>query len=159
MKVIVGGVAGAGKSEVGVRLADRLGARFIDGDSLHPESNVAKMTAGEPLGDADRWPWLDAIVELASTEEHIVVACSALALRYRDRLRAVPGVRFVFLEVDQELAAARVAARSGHFMGAAMVASQFETLERPQPEENDVTVIDASTALDDVVALVLAELS
>lgn len=146
------GVAGSGKSTVGAALADRLGARFIDGDSLHPTANVAKMSAGQPLDDHDRRPWLDAIVDAATTEPNVVIACSALARRYRDRLRQIHDVRFVFLELGQVAAEARTAARSDHFMSAAMVASQFDDLEQPGPEETDLIVVDASTDVTTIVA-------
>lgn len=150
--MLVAGVAGSGKSTVGGVLAQQLGAHFVDGDSLHPAANLAKMSAGLPLDDIDRAPWLDAIVDVAASEPNIVIACSALARRHRDRLRQIPHVRFVFLELDQADAEGRAAARTGHFMSAAMVASQFATLEQPRPEEADLIVVDASTDVAAVVA-------
>lgn len=140
------GVSGCGKSSVGEELALRLGARYIDGDDLHPEANRAKMAAGVPLTDDDRWPWLDRVThELAAGLAGgggVVVACSALRRAYRDRLRAAgPGLRFVFLEVDQATVLARLQGRKDHYFPASLVASQFATLEAPDPaQEPDVIV-------------------
>ncbi len=151
MRIVVAGVAGSGKSTVGTALAERLGGRFVDGDSLHPAANVEKMTAGRPLDEDDRWPWLDTIVETMRAEASIVVACSALTLRSRDRLRLIPGVRFVLLDLEEAEAAERVEARANHFMSPALVASQFSTLERPGREEVDVATVDASADLFAVI--------
>jgi len=148
------GVAGSGKSTVGASLASRLGARFVDADSLHPPHNVAKMSAGIPLDDADRGPWLAAVRDALAADGSVVVACSALRREYRDVLRGVGDVRFVFLDLDESSARRRAAEREGHFMSAAMVASQFETLERPGPDEPDVVTVDANrvqeAVLDDI---------
>jgi gluconokinase len=139
------GVSGSGKSTVGAELAARLGVPFVDGDALHPVANVAKMAAGIPLDDADRWPWLDAVgTRLA--ESPVVVACSALRRSYRDRLRAAaPDVRFVLLDGSRELLAARTGARLDHFMPPALLDSQLATLERPAPDEH-VLVYDIAEA-------------
>jgi carbohydrate kinase (thermoresistant glucokinase family) len=139
------GVSGSGKSTVGAELAARLGVPFVDGDALHPVANVAKMAAGIPLDDADRWPWLDAVgARLA--ESRVVVACSALRRSYRDRLRAAaPDVRFVLLDGSRELLAARTGARLDHFMPPALLDSQLATLERPAPDEH-VLVYDIAEA-------------
>jgi gluconokinase len=136
------GVTGSGKSTVGAELAERLGCRFVDGDSLHPAANVAKMSEGVALSDDDRWPWLAAVRDVLRRREPVVVACSALKRAYREVLRQAPGTVFVFLDLDVATATARTAARSGHFMRADMVASQFATLERPEGEQ-DVLVVDA----------------
>jgi gluconokinase len=142
-RVVLMGVSGAGKSTVGVLLAERLGLSFRDADDFHPPANIAKMSRGEALTDADRLPWLDAIA--AHLEAHrttgCVVTCSALKRAYRDRLRdASPGLRFVHLHGDMALVAARQGARQGHFMPASLVASQFATLEPPAPEERVITL-------------------
>jgi len=135
------GVSGAGKSTVGGLVAGRLGLPFRDADEFHPPANVAKMSAGQPLTDADRWPWLGAIGAhlVAHRGQGCVVTCSALKRAYRDRLRAAaPELRFVFLHGEVALVAARQAARQGHFMPASLVASQFATLEPPAPEEGAI---------------------
>jgi gluconokinase len=147
--VVVMGVTGAGKSTVGGLIAERLGVGFRDADDFHPPANIAKMSSGQPLTDADRWPWLDAIgAHLAAHRgQGCVVTCSALKRAYRDRLRAAaPGLRFVHLHGDIALVAARQAARQGHFMPPSLVASQFATLEPPAAEEADVIALDVAAA-------------
>jgi gluconokinase len=153
------GVSGSGKSTVADRLAARLGWRFADGDSFHPASNVAKMSAGHPLTDEDRWPWLQAIADeidcLSAADERAVIACSALKRAYREVLmHGRDDVRIVFLDGTQDLIAARLAARKGHFMPPGLLASQFKTLERPEADERPITVsIDAPVEriVDDIV--------
>jgi gluconokinase len=159
--VIVAGVSGSGKTTVGARLADRLGWRFTDGDDLHPAANVAKMRAGIPLTDTDRWPWLRAIA--AWMDEHIargedaVVACSALRRSYRDLLLdGRPAVRMVFLAPDREVLARRLASRHGHFFPEELLSSQFDALEPPAPDERVLTVVPADTpaaTADSIIAL------
>lgn len=134
--VVVMGVAGCGKSTVGAFLAAELGARFLDADSLHPQSNVAKMAAGTPLDDTDRAPWLGAVAAVFADGESLVVACSALKRRYRDLIRAGGAdVVFVHLVGSPELLAERIGARPGHFMPPALLASQLATLEPLAPDE------------------------
>ena len=148
--VVVMGVSGSGKSTVGAALADALGVRFVDGDSLHPAANVAKMAAGIPLDDADRLPWLDAIGTVLAAGR-VVVACSALKRAYRDRLRAAaPALELVFLDGSRELIASRLD-RPGHFMPASLLDSQFATLERPGLDEHPLTV-DVATPVPELVA-------
>jgi len=157
--LVVMGVSGSGKSTIADRLAARLGWRYEDGDKFHPPSNVAKMSAGHPLTDEDRWPWLQAIADeidrLLATRQNAVVACSALKRSYRDILvHGRDDIRIVFLNGTQELIADRLAARKGHFMPPGLLASQFRTLEPPQPGERPITVsIDApvETIVDDIV--------
>lgn len=137
------GVSGAGKSTLGALIAERLGVTFRDADDFHPPANIAKMSAGTPLADADRWPWLDAIgAHLAAHRATgCVVTCSALKRAYRDRLRAAaPGLRFVHLHGEMALVAARQAARRDHFMPPSLVASQFATLEPPAAEPDVITL-------------------
>ncbi|WP_092517916.1 gluconokinase [Afipia sp. GAS231] len=153
------GVSGSGKSTIAEQLAARLGWRYVDGDLFHPLANVAKMSAGHPLTDEDRWPWLRAISaeidRLAAAGIRAVVACSALKRAYRDILvHGRDDVRIVFLDGTQDLIAKRLAARKGHFMPPGLLDSQFKTLEPPQPGERPVTVsIDASVdgIVDDIV--------
>lgn len=141
--LVVMGVSGCGKSTVAAALAAALDARFLDGDDFHPEANIAKMRGGTPLSDADRWPWLDRLGQaLAAGEGRAVAACSALRRAYRDRLRAAAGepVRFLHLAAPEAVIAARLAARAGHFMPPALLASQFASLEPPGPDEDAVTL-------------------
>jgi gluconokinase len=135
---IVMGVASCGKTSVGERLAERLGAAFIEGDSLHPKPNVEKMSAGIPLTDADRWPWLGAVGQALKGADGRIASCSALKQAYRNHIAAKAGrpVSFVFLDGSRELLEQRIAARTGHFMPPSLLASQLETLERPGPGEH-----------------------
>ncbi|MGI4718699.1 MAG: gluconokinase [Janthinobacterium lividum] len=161
---VVTGVSGCGKSEVGMRLAQALGLRFIEGDRFHSPGNVAKMSAGIPLGDADRLGWLAALrveIERAWDEgEAVVLSCSALKRSYRDILRGGGDggdVRFVHLHGDRDLIAQRMAARSGHFMPPSLLDSQLRDLEPLQPDERGVT-LDVRDPPDRLVALALAAL-
>ncbi|QLQ20653.1 MAG: gluconokinase [Exiguobacterium profundum] len=131
------GVSGCGKSSVGEALGALLGIPYFDGDDLHPAENVARMAAGEPLTDADRWPWLDRVAAVLAERAPVIVGCSALKRAYRDRIRAGAGgpVRFVHLVSSRALIEDRMAARTGHFMPAALLDSQFATLEPPGPDE------------------------
>lgn len=157
--LVVMGVSGSGKSTIADRLAVRLDWRFEDGDGFHPPSNVAKMSAGQPLTDDDRRPWLQAIADeidrVSRQGERLVVACSALKRSYRDILsHGRKDIRFVFLNGSYELIAGRLAARKGHFMPPGLLASQFKTLEPPDTSEHPVTVsIDApvETIVDDII--------
>jgi len=151
------GVSGSGKSTVGAALAAALGLPFVDGDALHPAANVAKMAAGIPLTDDDRWPWLDAVGERLAASP-VVIACSALRRVYRDRLRsAAPGIRFVLLDGSRELLAERMGARADHFMPTALLDSQLATLERPDADER-VRVYDVAEAPAAIVAAAVREL-
>jgi gluconokinase len=157
--LVVMGVSGSGKSAVAEQLASRIGWTFEDGDQFHPASNIAKMKAGHPLTDDDRWPWLRAIAaeidRVCKAGEHVVIACSALKRAYRDILvHGRDDVRIVYLDGTQQLIAARLAKRKGHFMPPDLLPSQFRTLEPPGSDENPVTVsIDASieAIVDDIV--------
>lgn len=139
------GVAGCGKTTTGQKLARRLGWTFRDADSFHPPANIAKMTAGTPLTDDDRWPWLDAIAEWTDQclrlNQPAVVTCSALKRAYRTRIlghRA--GVQLVYLKGSRELIADRMSRRKNHFMPTALLDSQFATLEEPRTVEHPVVV-------------------
>jgi gluconokinase len=155
--IVVMGVSGSGKSTVGAALAQRLRVPFADADDLHPPANITKMTAGLPLDDDDRYPWLEAIGEwLAQHRRGGVMSCSALKRSYRDQLRRhCPAVEFVHLSGSPEVIEARQASRPGHFMPASLMASQFATLEPLQPDERGVT-IDIAQDIDSIVASYLA---
>lgn len=158
--IVVMGVAGCGKTAVGTALAKALGARFIEGDRLHPPENVARMARGEPLNDALRAGWLDAVghaIHVAMPGgDGVVAACSALKRIYRDRLRhAEPSIIFVHLDLSRDEAYRRVANRRGHFMPASLVDNQFATLEPPQADEMAVSV-SATRPISDIVAAVEA---
>lgn len=155
------GVSGSGKSLIGRALARRLDANFIDADALHPPENIAKMSRGEPLTDADRGPWLDRVgASLAAAQVRIIIGCSALRRSYRDRIRAAVGapVTFVHLSGPRSLIAARLAARQGHFMPAALIDSQFATLEPPAPGEHALTV-DIDQPPETIVSAIAAALN
>ena len=143
------GVSGSGKSTVGAALAQRLGVPFADADTMHPPANVAKMATGAPLDDDDRYPWLESVGEwLAAHRGGGVVACSALKRKYRDQLRGhCPPVAFLYLDGSPNTIGRRLAGRSGHFMPAALLASQFDTLEPLGMDEVGVAVdIDQDVA-------------
>ncbi|WP_236761105.1 gluconokinase [Agrobacterium tumefaciens] len=157
-RIVLMGVAGCGKSAVGAALAARIGANYLDGDDLHPPANIEKMSRGEPLTDEDRWPWLGEIgARLAEAESTLIIGCSALKRPYRDRIRVEAGapVVFVHLSGTRELIAARMSARTGHFMPTSLIESQFAALEPPGVEENAITV-DVHNSLDWIVEKVLA---
>jgi gluconokinase len=144
MIIVIFGVSGAGKTTVGNMLAEQLGRRFLEADDFHPAANIEKMRSGRPLTDEDRWPWLDGlrkqIEQLLSAGENAVLACSALKRAYRDRLRVSDEVTFVFLRGDYALVEKQLRSRHGHFMNAALLQSQFDDLEEPQPDENVLTI-------------------
>jgi gluconokinase len=153
--IIVMGVSGAGKSTVASRLAQRLNRTFLEGDSFHPPQNVEKMKHGMPLADADREPWLNAIAARIDAarraQQPIVVTCSALKRTYRATLAASnTDVGFVYLQGAKELIARRLADRTGHFMPAQLLDSQFAALQEPTADEPSIMVaIDA--APDEIV--------
>jgi gluconokinase len=161
--IIIMGVSGSGKSTIGALLAERLGWPFADADGFHPPGNVAKMAAGTPLTDADRWPWLDAIAAHIGAARQagrpVVVACSALRRAYRDRLRAGHGdLIFLHLSGAPEVIAARQAARQGHFMPPSLMASQFATLE-DTGDEADAVALSVADTPQAVVDAAMAALS
>ncbi len=160
--LVVMGVSGSGKTTVATRLADRLGRPFAEADDMHPPANVAKMSAGTPLTDADRRPWLatvrDWLTGQADQGRSAVVTCSALRRVYRDVLHeAAGGVTFVHLDGDPELLAERMAARKGHFMPPSLLRSQLDTLEPLEPDEDGVRVAIDGTP-DEIVAEALRRL-
>ena len=145
MRLVLMGVSGCGKSTVGEGLAAHLGWRFVEGDSLHPSENVAKMAAGQPLNDDDRAGWLATLADLlahaARTGQGLVVSCSALKRAYRDRLREGDAqVLFVHLDGSRDLIAARIAARTHMYMPASLLESQFAALQAPEPDEQALSL-------------------
>jgi gluconokinase len=161
--LVVMGVSGCGKTTVGERLAAILGWPFVEGDRFHPAANIAKMSAGVPLDDEDRRPWLETLAgriraaEAAGTSS--ILSCSSLKRRYRDLLRSgAPRVRFVHLHSDRTVLAARLAARTGHFFPPDLLASQFAALEPLGPDEDGV-VVDAALDTDAQVRAALAGLA
>lgn len=155
MIVVLMGVSGSGKSTVGVALAAALGWPLIDADDLHSPANVAKMAAGTPLTDADRWPWLDRIVlelrRVSASAGNAVLACSALTQPYRDRLAQAGDVRFVHLRGDRETIGARLVARQHRYMPATLLESQFAALEVPR----DALDIDIRTSVASQVQAII----
>jgi gluconokinase len=148
--IVLMGVSGCGKSTLGAELSRALGWPFRDADSFHPPANIAKMSRGTPLTDADRWPWLDAIAqwidERLARGEPGIVSCSALKRAYRDRIvGGRPRVALVYLEGGMDLIAGRLAKRTDHFMPPELLASQFAALEPPRPEERPLVVSIAET--------------
>ncbi|MEU5402466.1 gluconokinase [Streptomyces sp. NPDC005963] len=158
--VVVMGVAGTGKTTIGPLLADALGVPYAEGDDFHPAANIAKMSAGVPLDDADRWPWLDAIGTWSHGRAGLggVVSSSALKRAYRDRLRAAaPHAVFLHLTGDRTLIEQRMAERKGHFMPTRLLDSQFATLQALEGDERGVSV-DVSGTPEDITARAVAEL-
>jgi len=158
---LVTGPAGCGKSTVAKHLADSLHLPYIEGDEYHPQANIDKMSAGIPLTDADRWDWLTALREASIREldrgnDGVVLTCSALKRKYRDVIRVAPyftpnlHVHFIYLDASEELLLKRVQARQNHYMGANMVHSQFDILERPTAAEIDVLTVDVDRTLEEV---------
>jgi gluconokinase len=152
MIVLVMGVAGVGKSTIGEALARRLGYRFIDADDYHPSENVAKMKAGVPLEDADRWPWLELLNQELKKSNDAVLACSALKASYRERLsKGIPNFTTVYLHGSFQTIRERMKNRSHRYMPAALLESQFAALEPPA----DAIVIDVAATPDECVAAIV----
>jgi gluconokinase len=159
---VVMGVSGSGKTTVARGVAERLGWRLVEGDAFHPPGNVAKMQAGTPLTDDDRWPWLRAIAAeidaMRARGEHAVVACSALKRIYRDILiGARPDVVLVYLQGSKALIAERIAGRRQHFMPATLLDSQFATLEEPGADEHPI-VVSITPSPDGIIDAVVSKL-
>ncbi len=161
--LVVMGVSGSGKSTVAEMLAQRLNWTFAEADEFHPQANIDKMTAGTPLNDDDRQPWLEAMRDWmgkkASEGVNTVVTCSALKKSYRDTLRQASGtVYFIHLHGSEELLASRMTTRSGHFMPPSLLPSQLETLELLGDDEAGVT-LDIANSPDEIVSEVLTKLN
>jgi gluconokinase len=155
------GAAGSGKTTIGQMLSRRLGWEFRDGDSFHPPANIAKMSAGIPLDDEDRWPWLRAIRnwidDVSASGRHGIVASSALKRAYREVLAGTSGeaVALVFLKGSKDLIAGRMAKRRDHFMPPALLDSQFAILEEPGPDERPI-IVSIEPSPEEIVRAVLA---
>lgn len=148
--IVVMGVAGCGKSTIGLMLAGRLGYVYAEGDEFHTQANRDKMHAGHPLNDDDRAPWLQSIADWMTAEAEAgrstVVSCSALKRKYRDVLRSAKGrTVFVHIAPPEDLNRARLEARTGHFMNPALLDSQYATLEELEPDEEGVTITNPGT--------------
>jgi gluconokinase len=149
--IVVMGVSGSGKSTVGAALARRLDIPFADADTFHPAANVAKMSAGTPLDDNDRRPWLAAVGQWLADHDSGVMSCSALKRRYRDQLRSCrTDIEFLHLTGSPELVGSRQAGRSGHFMPASLMMSQFDALEPLDPDERGMA-IDVGLSVDAII--------
>lgn len=166
LRIIVMGVSGSGKSTLAEGLSKSLGLRMKDGDELHLPESVAKMSAGIALEDADRWPWLDRIANyLANSQQNpqrktgAIVACSALKLVYRDRIRQQAGpVVFLFLDGKPDLIKQRMQDRKGHYMQAGLLDSQLQTLEKPSADESDVIALSINQAVSDLLENAMVKL-
>ena len=155
MIVLVMGVAGVGKTTIGEALARALGARFIDADDYHPPENVAKMKAGIPLEDADRWPWLQRLNAILKDEQNAVLACSALKASYRQRLsQGISNFITVYLHASAQLIRSRMATRTHRYMPATLLESQFAALEAPA----EAIAIDVAATPEQCVAAILTAL-
>ncbi|AJE46977.1 gluconokinase [Celeribacter indicus] len=159
-RIVVMGVSGCGKSTFGARLGAALRLPFLEGDLFHPPENRAAMAAGRPLDDAMRGPWLDRLAQAltAYRETGCVLSCSALKRAYRDRLRQAGPLLFLHLALDPQTARARVGTRSGHYMPATLVESQFAALEPPAADEAAL-VLDATASRDALVQAALSRLA
>jgi carbohydrate kinase (thermoresistant glucokinase family) len=158
--LIIMGVSGSGKSTIATALGQRLGWIVEDADQFHPESNVKKMSAGIPLTDDDRWPWLQAIADEIARKRasgtSVIVACSALKRAYRDVLvQGHHDTRIVYLRGRKDLIAERLAARKNHFMPPGLLDSQFRTLEEPSDDEHPL-VVDIDASVDQIADRVVA---
>jgi gluconokinase len=158
MVILLMGVTGAGKTTVGLALAEGLHWQFVDADDYHPPANVAKMRKGIALDDADRAPWLaavhDAIGHWVASGANVVLACSALKQAYRRQLMVSPEVRLVYLRGAPDLIARRLSQRHGHYMDPGLLPSQFAALEEPA----DALVVDIDATVPEIVAAIRKQL-
>lgn len=154
---LIMGVSGSGKTSVGKSLAQKLGWDFFDADDFHPAENIAKMSAGIPLNDSDRAPWLAALHHVLSTtlksNHHPILACSALKHKYRIQLLdGLSGIEIIYLRGDYDLIWSRMATREGHYMKPEMLQSQLAALEEPA----DAFALDISISLNDMIDKITA---
>ena len=157
------GVSGCGKTSVGQAIAAHFGIPYIEGDAMHPPANIAKMSAGVPLNDDDRWPWLDALAARLRAESEssgrAVATCSALKSAYRDRIQAGSGqqTRFIFLDCSREALERNLAGRKGHFMPQSLLDSQLATLQAPYNEARAI-IIDGNRPFEAVIRSIVEKL-
>lgn len=155
MVIVLIGVTGAGKTCVGMALAEKLGWVFLDADDLHGEVNLNKLHAGIPLEDADRWPWLDRVRTIiagyVARQQNVIIACSALKQTYRRHLRIGPEVALVYLNASERVLEERLKKRRGHFMNPSLLKSQLETFEEPR---DNILAADASRSPAEIVQLI-----
>lgn len=161
--LIVMGVSGSGKSSVGKAIAEAGYRIFIDGDDLHPQANIDKMSQGVPLTDEDRKGWLDTIAQEAMTmirrRETGIITCSALKRQYRDQLRSgISSINFLYLKASYEKVSQQLATRQGHFMPVSLLRSQFDLLQEPDEAEKDVITVAVQDSLEATIAVALNEL-
>lgn len=161
-KIVVMGVCGCGKSTLAKRLAEQLNGVFLEGDAFHTPANIAKMSSGTPLTDADRQPWLETLgseIRQQALSGAVVLACSSLKRSYRDLLRKQAGeLFFVYLEGSPDLLNARLSARQGHYMSSSLLQSQLKDLEAPGDDEASVT-LSIQESPDHLLECVLEQLS
>jgi gluconokinase len=154
--LVITGVSGAGKTTVAGLLAERLGWDFAEGDDLHPATNVAKMSAGIPLTDEDRWPWLDRVATWIRTRTAAgisgIITCSALKRIYRDKLSG-NNVVFIHLVGGRDIIAERLARRVDHFIPASLLDSQIAVLEPTQSDENAISLVVGSDPVEDAAEI------
>ena len=156
-RVVIMGVSGCGKSSLANALGAALGWQVVDADNLHTDASIAMMRQGVPLQDEHRWPWLKSVAAALAGDSNDnssrVVACSTLKRAYRDTIRsACPGVHFVFLDGPIDLVMSRLQGRAGHYMPTSLLQTQFDTLERPGPDETDVLTLSMAQSVTDMVA-------
>ncbi len=161
--IIIMGVSGSGKTSVGEAMADKQQRLFIDGDDLHPQANIDKMSQGIPLADEDREEWLNTIIREAAAivekGDKGIITCSALKRRYRNRLRfGIASVAFVYLKASYPKVLQQLEARTGHFMPVSLLKSQFELLEEPDETEADVITVEVQESLQATIAFALEKL-
>lgn len=159
LRLVVMGPSGCGKSTLARALAQALGHRLVEGDELHPPANVRKMQSGQPLDDADRAPWLEAVAAALARNDStgVVATCSALKRRYRDQLRAAGHLTFILPLSPREVLAERLTNRAGHFMPASLLDSQLRDLE-PLAEDESGFVIDGTASVDSQLAFIRSRL-
>jgi len=158
--IILMGVSGSGKTSIGEALAEKIDAKFIDGDHLHSQHNIDKMASGIPLTDTDRYDWLKLIGEVGKkgieNNMNCIIACSALKKSYRDIIRVEnENIKFVYLKGSFQLIESRLASRKGHYMPSGLLQSQFDVLEEPGSEETDIVTVEINQSISEITNEIL----